>query len=161
MDLAPCIAVQRPARHKIAVPHNLKVCSGLRGRACPGAAVGGHVQVRGARAAAMLIDRCLRMRLLTCVSLIDRYEGKGLFLEPPSVGMTKGVWHVRLPAALDGVVGPLDLQFSSRAAVFDGSRCVRTQASRASAWLALLLPGPKGAGHCGWPYSDSRQCLRS
>ncbi len=126
MDLAPRIAVQRPARHKLAMPHNLKVCSGTRGRACSWSRRRAHVQGRGAHAAAMLliIDRCLRVRRVTCVSLIDRYEGKGLFLEPPSVGMTKGVWHVRLPAALDGVVGPLDLQFQSRAAIFDSSRYV-------------------------------------
>ena len=52
-----------------------------------------------------------------------RYEGKGLFLEPPSVGMTKGVWHIKLPAALDGVAGALDLQFPTRDAVFSASRC--------------------------------------
>jgi hypothetical protein len=36
--------------------------------------------------------------------------------------MSKGVWHVTLPAALDGVAGPLDLQFPTRNAVFSASR---------------------------------------
>ena len=53
-----------------------------------------------------------------------RYEGRGLFLEPPSVGLSKGAWHVRLAAALDGVAGPLDLQFPTRDAVFSASRCL-------------------------------------
>ena len=53
-----------------------------------------------------------------------RYEGKGLFLEPPSVGMSKGMWRVKLPAALDGIAGPLDLQFPTRDAVFSASRCL-------------------------------------
>lgn len=52
--------------------------------------------------------------------------------------MSKGVWRVKLPGALDGVVGPLDLQFKSRGAVFDASRRVLLKLLR-----ACDLSGPR------------------
>lgn len=43
------------------------------------------------------------------------------------MGMSQGVWRVKLPTALDGVAGPLDVQFPTRDAVFSASRCANSQ----------------------------------
>jgi hypothetical protein len=51
-----------------------------------------------------------------------RYEGRGLFLEPPSMAMTKGVWKIQTPAALEGIIAPGDLDFPSRDALYDLDR---------------------------------------
>ena len=57
----------------------------------------------------------------TLLLLRARYTGRGLFLEPPSVGMSRGVWRVALPPALSEA--PPSLEFQSRDAIFDTARC--------------------------------------
>lgn len=51
------------------------------------------------------------------------YSGRGLFLDPPTVFISREVWHLSMPDAVPfGHLKPEDMQFSSRDEIFSRSR---------------------------------------
>eukprot|EP00208_Stichococcus_sp_RCC1054_P000920 CAMPEP_0206139432 /NCGR_PEP_ID=MMETSP1473-20131121/6079_1 /ASSEMBLY_ACC=CAM_ASM_001109 /TAXON_ID=1461547 /ORGANISM="Stichococcus sp, Strain RCC1054" /LENGTH=768 /DNA_ID=CAMNT_0053533229 /DNA_START=85 /DNA_END=2388 /DNA_ORIENTATION=- len=73
------------------------------------------------------------------------YEGRGLFMEPPSMGMSDGVWHVRLPTALQGAVQADHLAFATRDELYDLKRDETELAGVYGQWVGQQLDSGAGA----------------
>ncbi len=54
---------------------------------------------------------------------LGRYEARGLFLDPPTAGLTRGRWQLRMPDGPLPNVPASELAFDSADDLFDGSRC--------------------------------------
>ena len=53
-----------------------------------------------------------------------RYEARGLFLDPPTAGLVKGRWRLRLPDGPAPAVPPSDLEFAFKDELFSLNRRV-------------------------------------
>lgn len=89
--------------------------------------------VRGRRSCVLTSHR----RISGC-----RYEGRGLFLEPPSMGLSDGVWRIRLPAAMQDAVPPSALAFATRDELYDRQRWAPPLIPRSAVlWCLYVLTG--------------------
>ena len=69
-----------------------------------------------------------RRFLPSTMLVFGRYEARGLFLDPPTAGLTRGRWQLRMPDGPLPNVPASELAFDSVDDMFDSSR-----------WLSALL----------------------
>ena len=89
-------------------------------------------------------------------ALERRYHSRGLFLQPPTVGLVDGVWTVTLPPLLLEAAGrevQLQLTFPSQDAIFDMGR-------DSSALVQLYRGHVQAAMDRCTPVRSSFPCLR-
>lgn len=69
--------------------------------------------------------RCQDFKRCSLPPSPSRYEARGLFLDPPTAGLSAGRWRLKMPDGPLPAVSPQDLEFASADELFSLSRCNR------------------------------------